>query len=393
MCKKFISRVDGLDFVSFMNGLVFFAPVALLVRTLAGVTVSQFLLLQAVLSLTILLLEIPAGILTDGIGCRNTIILSQCTLLLARILLFVAFWQHNLVLFLVEVIIEGISACFSSGTTSAYIYSVYTEEHYLEKYAWTSNWGTAGFVISTISYALIYRVYDIPGLLIATIVANIIGAGCSLFLKQDIVTESKQTDTEQAENGGKSILKALQNKNVTFIILLTSILSIAGLLCDFFFVDKLQNCGIDIALLTPIILGGSLIQMFAAKIMDWTKGSRIHIALAVSLVVSGVGMILFGMANAAVQVVILMLLLPLLLCVPEYFLSELQNKVIDGAGQQKKRATLLSIFNMGVNLMEVIFLFFSSYCANVGVALCFAVLGGMMLAMCACTVLLNCLKH
>lgn len=36
-------NIDRLDMVSFLNGLVFYAPVALLVRTNAGVTMTQFL--------------------------------------------------------------------------------------------------------------------------------------------------------------------------------------------------------------------------------------------------------------------------------------------------------------------------------------------------------------
>ena len=37
--------LDGLDVMSFCDGLVFFAPVSLLVRTTAGVSVGQFFLL------------------------------------------------------------------------------------------------------------------------------------------------------------------------------------------------------------------------------------------------------------------------------------------------------------------------------------------------------------
>ena len=46
--------LDGLGAVSFFDGLVFFAPVALLLRTSAGMTVSQFFLLQAAISCTVL---------------------------------------------------------------------------------------------------------------------------------------------------------------------------------------------------------------------------------------------------------------------------------------------------------------------------------------------------
>ena len=44
------SLIDSYDAVSFFNGLVFFAPVSLLVRTQAGVSQSMFFLLQALLS-------------------------------------------------------------------------------------------------------------------------------------------------------------------------------------------------------------------------------------------------------------------------------------------------------------------------------------------------------
>ena len=47
---------DGLDLLSFCDGLVFFAPVALLVRTTAGVSAGQFFLLQALIAAAALLI-------------------------------------------------------------------------------------------------------------------------------------------------------------------------------------------------------------------------------------------------------------------------------------------------------------------------------------------------
>ena len=52
-------KFDSYDGVCFLNGLVFFAPVALLVRTQAGVSEHVFFLLQALLSGVIFLGEIP----------------------------------------------------------------------------------------------------------------------------------------------------------------------------------------------------------------------------------------------------------------------------------------------------------------------------------------------
>ena len=65
-------KFDSYDGVCFLNGLVFFAPVALLVRTQAGVSEHIFFLLQALLSGVIFLGEIPTGFITDKIGNQST---------------------------------------------------------------------------------------------------------------------------------------------------------------------------------------------------------------------------------------------------------------------------------------------------------------------------------
>ena len=150
-------NIDRLDILSFLNGLVFYAPVALLVRTNAGVTMAQFFVLQAILSLTVFLFEIPTGMLTDKVGYKNTMILAQVTLFLAKILLLVAFIRASYILFVIEAVVEGFAACFLSGTQDAYIYSVYKNDRYAVKMAHVANFGTAGFIVSTLLYVVFYH--------------------------------------------------------------------------------------------------------------------------------------------------------------------------------------------------------------------------------------------
>ena len=102
-------NIDNLELVSFFNGLVFFAPVALLVRTRAGISLDQFFVLQAILSLVIFFGEIPTGKITDVVGYKNTIVLSQVTLLLARGMMLTAFLTRNYWLFIAEAIVEGVN--------------------------------------------------------------------------------------------------------------------------------------------------------------------------------------------------------------------------------------------------------------------------------------------
>ena len=53
-------KIDNLDIISFLNGMVFFSPVALLVRTTAGITVGQFFKKYAIGKLCCLLCCYPA---------------------------------------------------------------------------------------------------------------------------------------------------------------------------------------------------------------------------------------------------------------------------------------------------------------------------------------------
>lgn len=78
---------------------------------------------------------------------------------------------RSLPLFVAEAVVEGAAACLSSGTDSAYLYAVYGRENYLAKTAHAANFGTAGFLISTAGYAVLYQIFGLTGLLTATVVS------------------------------------------------------------------------------------------------------------------------------------------------------------------------------------------------------------------------------
>lgn len=160
---------DGLDLLSFCDGLVFFAPVALLVRTTAGVSAGQFFLLQALISAAALLGELPCGRLTDRIGYRSTIRLCEGCFFLARALLMAAFLARSLPLFVLEAAVEGLAISLESGTWDAYLYGVLPPERYLPKKARMENWCTAGFLCSTLGYGVLYAAGGLPSLLGATV--------------------------------------------------------------------------------------------------------------------------------------------------------------------------------------------------------------------------------
>ena len=370
-------KFDSYGGVCFFNGLVFFAPVALLVRTQAGVSEHIFFLLQALLSGVIFLGEIPTGFITDKIGYRKSLILAQFLLLAARSLLLGAFLSRSVWLFVLEAVVEGIAVCFTSGTGSAYLYNLYGEEGYLAKTAHAGNFGTAGFIISTVVYAGIYKVSGVTGLLVATITANLGAAAMAFFLRRE---EKQKACGKEKEKGsvGKS-LSILKHPKALFFTAVLSIFSIAWLLINFFYVEKLASCGLPVEWMSAVILIYSAVQMLAEPVLGkmqsgGEKRDKRKI-MAVTSVVAGAALIAFGMAKKAALILPLMCVLPLLLNLPEYLLAELENQFVDESGHADDRAATLSVMNMGVNLLEILTLSASAFLTKIGIWWCFLLTG------------------
>ena len=372
-------KFDSYDGVCFLNGLVFFAPVALLVRTQAGVSEHVFFLLQALLSGVIFLGEIPTGFITDKIGYRKSLILAQVLLLGARSLLLAAFVSRSLALFVVEAVVEGTATCFTSGTGSAYLYDLYGENGYLVKTAHAENFGTAGFIISTVAYAGIYKISGMEGLLITTVVMNIIAVVCSFYLR------SESSKTVIADRKEVQILAVFKNKKAFLFVISLAIFSIAWLLINFFYVEKLENCGLPVEWMSLIILSYSAVQMLAepilGKLSDGKNGKSGREKLpAVTAAAAGVAFLLFGVVKFRAAVLLLMLILPLLLNLPEYLLMDLENQFVDEAECGSQRAAMLSVLNMGVNLVEILTLSASAFLTKIGIQWCFVFVGCFLMA-------------
>ncbi len=352
------------------NGLIFYAPVSLLVRTQAGMTVSQFLLLQAVLAIVIFAGEVPAGMVTDRIGYKNSIVLSQLLLLSARACLMIAFLIKSLPLFVIEAALEGLSNVFYSGTYDAYLYGVYGESEYLRRSTVATNFGTTGFIVSTLLYYVFYACFGIIGLLISTTISSIAATICSFGL------EKEKTVAEKQEKTSSHVFKELLKSHELWVMMLVSAcLTIAMLFINFFYVDKLMTVGLDEKLMTPIILGYSVVELLNAEIAKHINSKNQRIFFAGSILILSIGLILFGILSGVLPVVMLMLILPLLVDVPSVILSKYENDLIDSIGAESNRATVLSVFSMGGSLPEIAMLLISSALSGAGTAVCFIALG------------------
>jgi len=380
MFKKF----DNYDGVCFFNGLIFYAPVALLIRTQAGVSNATFFMLQALLSLAVFVGEIPTGFITDKIGYKKSIISAQITMLLSRITLLLAFAFHSIWLFVLEAVMEGIGGCLSSGACEAYIYSTYGETAFVKKSAHSANYGTIGFIISTITYVFIYQYFDMDGLLISTIVSGILAVLFAIGLDECNEKSPCETGDKNHSPDISRIMELFKNHNSRSIMLILSIFSVIWILINFFYVDKLTSLGISEEWISGIILGYSLIEMLAEPIVSWGEKvvkTRLFTAFCA---LSGLAVVMLGIPQNKAVSIIVMCITPLLVSVAEYLIMERENKLIDDLNMHENRAASLSAMNMGVNIVEIAALFLSSMFSLAAVKWCFVLTGSTLVIISIC---------
>lgn len=181
--------------------------------------------------------------------------------------------------------------------TSAYLYEVYGNEAYLSKTAHASNCGTAGFLISTLSYVIIYHQCGIEGLLLSTMAAGTAAAIFSIKLKPE-PSKNKQTcyakeneaenknfakketyafnieetvkieeTAKQGEHSIKQLLSVMKHPRALLFASALSIFQVSWLLINFFYVEKLGECGISPEWMSAVILGYSAVEMLAEPII------------------------------------------------------------------------------------------------------------------------------
>lgn len=317
-------HMDPLDLTALCNGLVFFAPVALLVRSTAGVSTEQFFVLQALLSAVVLAAEVPSGWLTDRIGCQRTLVLYQLTNLGAKGLLLAAWHLHSLPLFVLEAVVEGLGSSLASGTRSAYLYRT---------------------------------------------------------LQPEPPCPAAQLDRRPR---GLGLGELLRTGPVAALMMLLAALSMGRILVNFFYVEKLTACGLPESWMGPLILGYAGLELLCPRILGRIRQGR---GLVGALILSGMVLGLLGLSLPCWGTVALMLVLPLLLDLASCLLDQAENDQIDRLGRQEQRAELLSLFNMGVNLLEMEFLLGSSAVSALGSGVCFGVVGiGLAAAGLVCAV-------
>lgn len=110
--------------IALLQGLVFYGPVATLYRQARGVGLYQIALIESVSLVVMLLCEAPWGFLSDRIGYKRTLVISNLIYFMSKLV----FWQaHSFGGFLAERVLLALALSGLSGCDMAYLHHITPE--------------------------------------------------------------------------------------------------------------------------------------------------------------------------------------------------------------------------------------------------------------------------
>jgi len=219
-----MNNITKLKLVYFFKSLFFFAPIITLFYLSRNLDLFQIVSLEAALIISVLVMEVPTGMLADKIGRKWSLVFHTILYITGNIIII---YSHHYYLFIFSQILFGIAIAFGSGAVEALIYDSLKEEK--KESQMSKTWGLIGS-------------YSLSGTLVAVLVGGyvarfqtkesfvtllwlyVIGA-CIAFVISLFVKEKHHYKSIKRENPlilfKNSTKHILENKSLRKIIYLT----------------------------------------------------------------------------------------------------------------------------------------------------------------------------
>ncbi|MBC7359834.1 MAG: MFS transporter [Desulfacinum sp.] len=326
--------------------LRFYYPVFALFYLDAGVSLEEFAWLQGLWSLSIIVFEVPSGMLADTIGRRKTLRLAAFLAVLEMIVFAVS---QDLLGFAVNRVLSGFNESLASGADSALLYDSLKargrEDEYKKWLGAAQFYGLTLGSVSTILGAYLYTFHiRYPIWVTAGCMAG--AAVVSLFFREPTTTEHKLSWRAQWALLRESVRVLAESRILWYLVALMVVVDCSARIVLVHTSLYYQALLIPTAWFGVVGVGVRLVTSVVSKNayrIDAVLG--FHRATAVMLLVMAVG---FG-GMAAMVPYYGVVFVPVLVS-GMYFLALTVEGEINKRIPSDRRATVLSLKNMALNL-------------------------------------------
>jgi MFS family permease len=266
------SNITKLYAFSFLQMTLFpMAIITLFWKDRIGLSLTQILLLQGILSVVMVVMEYPSGYISDRIGYRVSLTLAALLGMVGwGIYTVAATFTHVMV----AEILLGISLAFISGSDSALLYETLKQEGSEQEYARhqgrMSGYAQGGEALGAVFAGVLY-VY-------APLLPFILQIGVWFLVL--LITRSMVEPPREISPHAGHLVEALrtaryafvENKSLRYTILLNSVLGIASFYPVWLIQPYMQHAGVPLTWFGPVWSGANLTVAFFSLISHRATG-------------------------------------------------------------------------------------------------------------------------
>ncbi len=251
--------------IAFLQGMVFYGPIATLYRQAQGISVFQVTLIESISLALAILLEVPWGILADKIGYRKTMVVCSGLYFVSK----VVFWQaDSFGDFLWERILLSVVIAGYSGVDSSIVYLSCKEGDSQKALGIYNGMGMLGLLLAAGVFSLLIKNrYSLAGLL--TAVSYGAALLLSFFLKEVCPTKRKKTQGEAF----LSVLRSTFRRPAILLFLIAAALLSESHQTITVFLNQLQyeRCGLSSSVMGLLYMVATLFGLFSVYSSVLTK--------------------------------------------------------------------------------------------------------------------------
>lgn len=319
--------------VSFLQGMVFYAPVATLYRRARGVSVLQITLIESISLVLCLLLEIPWGAAADKIGYKRTMVFCGLLYFLSKIVFWQAdgFWWFLLERIMLSIVIAGMS-----GVDSSILYLSSEKEQSHRNFGIYNSIDMAGLFLASLVFSIfIGKNYNLAGAL--TAVSYGISALLTLFLTEVKPEKACKFDIKEFRTVFR---ESFRNRSLIIFLVAVAFLSETHQTITVF-LNQLQyeRCGLSASAIGYVYMAATLAGLLGVCSSFFTKKTGIKMAGALSFITAAASCLILALTGNAGLSIGGILILRISHSLFQPLQMELQNRQI----HSDHRATALSI--------------------------------------------------
>ncbi len=350
--------------ISFLQSFVFYGPIATLYRQSRGIGINEIFIIEAIFLVTVLLFEIPWGVLADKIGYKKTLAAANLVFLLSKLVFFIS---DSFLMFSLERVLLAIAVSGLSGCDSALIYESLGQRNAQKFFGRYYSLGALGFVAASVtgSWMAAYS-YDLT--VILTIFFYLLAAILTLFLTEPV---HEQKEAEGFIRRFRECLVVLKAKRfLVYIAILSGILGVIGQAMVFLNQLQFHRAGINVVHFGMIIAALELMRMAASKTHILTQRLGERFVLVGATLAVGVFYLILSYTDSPFPTIAAMAVILSCLAILQPLIQDILNRSI-----RSNRATLLSIFSWMGSVMGILLNPIVGHLSDVSVRMVFASLG------------------